>query len=247
MRDRAVALLLASLLAACTVGPRYEEPETPMPVRFDQATAEAAAEPADTGALGRVRQHGARRADRARARGEHHDRAGQCPPGGEPRLFRHLRLLLVPDRHHGRGPPALAVQQRRPVRAARRIQQRRVPRGLRRHLGDRPVRLAAQRVQFPGPAHRCRCSRTRGCAADDRRGDRAGLVRDDRRARAPRAAAPAAREPAGERPHPRRAGRSRGARARSTSPSRKPRCAASPPRCRRPRPTSCARSSASRC
>lgn len=44
MRNRA-ALLLPVLLAACTVGPRYEEPETPMPAGFDQATTEAAAEP----------------------------------------------------------------------------------------------------------------------------------------------------------------------------------------------------------
>ncbi len=49
MLDRAATLLVASLLAACTVGPRYDEPETPMPVRFDQATAEATAEPAGQG------------------------------------------------------------------------------------------------------------------------------------------------------------------------------------------------------
>jgi len=49
MRNRTVALLIPALLTACTVGPRYDEPETPMPARFDQATAEAAAEPAASG------------------------------------------------------------------------------------------------------------------------------------------------------------------------------------------------------
>ena len=49
MRSRAAALLAPALLAACTVGPRYEEPETPMPVRFDQATTEATAEPVGSG------------------------------------------------------------------------------------------------------------------------------------------------------------------------------------------------------
>ena len=40
-------LLLPALLAACTVGPRYEAPpDMPTPVHFDQATAEASAEPA---------------------------------------------------------------------------------------------------------------------------------------------------------------------------------------------------------
>jgi multidrug efflux system outer membrane protein len=43
MRERVTALLLPALLAACTVGPRYEKPDTPMAARFDQATAEAAA------------------------------------------------------------------------------------------------------------------------------------------------------------------------------------------------------------
>jgi multidrug efflux system outer membrane protein len=43
MRERVTALLLPALLTACTVGPRYEKPDTPMAARFDQATAEAAA------------------------------------------------------------------------------------------------------------------------------------------------------------------------------------------------------------
>ena len=34
------------ILAACTVGPRYERPEMPVPAQFDQAAAEAALEPA---------------------------------------------------------------------------------------------------------------------------------------------------------------------------------------------------------
>lgn len=41
--------LLALLATACTVGPRYEEPETPVPARFDQATAEATAQPVGSG------------------------------------------------------------------------------------------------------------------------------------------------------------------------------------------------------
>ena len=47
MRKPAVTLPLLALLTACTVGPRYEEPpEVATPARFDQATAEATAEPA---------------------------------------------------------------------------------------------------------------------------------------------------------------------------------------------------------
>ena len=48
MRNAAAALV-ALALAACTVGPRYEEPDTPMPARFDQATAEATAEAVGAG------------------------------------------------------------------------------------------------------------------------------------------------------------------------------------------------------
>ena len=47
MLKRAPAFLLPALLAACTVGPRYEEPpDLATPARFDQATAEATADPA---------------------------------------------------------------------------------------------------------------------------------------------------------------------------------------------------------
>jgi outer membrane protein, multidrug efflux system len=49
MHKSCTALLLPLLLAACTVGPRYDEPETPIPGRFDQATAETTAEPAGSG------------------------------------------------------------------------------------------------------------------------------------------------------------------------------------------------------
>jgi multidrug efflux system outer membrane protein len=45
MRNRAAALLAPALLAACTVGPRYEEPATPVAARFDQASESATAEP----------------------------------------------------------------------------------------------------------------------------------------------------------------------------------------------------------
>jgi multidrug efflux system outer membrane protein len=40
------ALALPVLLAACTVGPRHRVPEAPLPAQFDQATAEAAQQPA---------------------------------------------------------------------------------------------------------------------------------------------------------------------------------------------------------
>lgn len=46
MRSRVASLLIAGLVAACTVGPRYEEPDMPVAEHFDQATAEAAAESA---------------------------------------------------------------------------------------------------------------------------------------------------------------------------------------------------------
>jgi multidrug efflux system outer membrane protein len=49
MRSSLPAALLALLLTACTVGPRYDEPESAMPARFDQAPPEAAAEPAGQG------------------------------------------------------------------------------------------------------------------------------------------------------------------------------------------------------
>jgi multidrug efflux system outer membrane protein len=48
MRERLAALVLPALVAACTVGPRYEEPKTDTPAKFDQATADAASEPAGT-------------------------------------------------------------------------------------------------------------------------------------------------------------------------------------------------------
>jgi multidrug efflux system outer membrane protein len=49
MRNRAALALAPALLAACTVGPHYEAPATAIPARFDQATAEATAEPAGSG------------------------------------------------------------------------------------------------------------------------------------------------------------------------------------------------------
>ncbi|HEX9706955.1 MAG TPA: TolC family protein [Steroidobacteraceae bacterium] len=45
MRNLLAAALLP-VLAACTVGPRHVVPETPLPARFDQASSEAAVEPA---------------------------------------------------------------------------------------------------------------------------------------------------------------------------------------------------------
>ena len=46
MRSRTAAPALLALVAACTVGPKYREPELETPAKFDQATAEATAEPA---------------------------------------------------------------------------------------------------------------------------------------------------------------------------------------------------------
>ena len=120
--------------------------------------------------------------------------------------------------------------------------------GFDAQLGDRPVRLAAQRVPRHRPAHRGGRGRARRRAALDRRRDRAGLVRDDRRARAPRAAA---------RSSSRTWRTTSGSSTRASMPAartaldlaqaeaqtaRRRRLA-----CRSPRPTSCARSSGSRC
>ncbi len=46
MARRIAILSLPVLLAACTVGPRYESPELPVPAQFDQVSAEAPVEPA---------------------------------------------------------------------------------------------------------------------------------------------------------------------------------------------------------
>ena len=46
MRSRIAVLVLPAVLAACTVGPRYKEPEIATPEHFDQSTAEATAEQA---------------------------------------------------------------------------------------------------------------------------------------------------------------------------------------------------------
>ena len=46
MRSALPPALALGLMTACTVGPRYEEPDLPAPVKFDQSTAEATAEPA---------------------------------------------------------------------------------------------------------------------------------------------------------------------------------------------------------
>jgi multidrug efflux system outer membrane protein len=48
MRNLLLAAVTALTASACTVGPRYREPETPMPARFDQAGAEATATPAES-------------------------------------------------------------------------------------------------------------------------------------------------------------------------------------------------------
>ncbi len=45
MNKRLATLALAVLLAACTIGPRHRVPEMPLPVQFDQAPAEATAQP----------------------------------------------------------------------------------------------------------------------------------------------------------------------------------------------------------
>ncbi|HLG53192.1 MAG TPA: TolC family protein, partial [Steroidobacteraceae bacterium] len=49
MRDAITLLPVVALIAACTVGPRYVQPEAPLPSGFDQTSAEAAAQPAGSG------------------------------------------------------------------------------------------------------------------------------------------------------------------------------------------------------
>ncbi len=44
--SKAILVLLVALLASCTVGPRHRVPEMPLPGQFDQAPAEATAQPA---------------------------------------------------------------------------------------------------------------------------------------------------------------------------------------------------------
>jgi len=46
MNRRLAALALPALLTACTIGPRHRVPDMPLPVQFDQATAEATTQPA---------------------------------------------------------------------------------------------------------------------------------------------------------------------------------------------------------
>ena len=46
MRDAVALLPVVALIAACTVGPRYVQPEASLPPGFDQTSAEAAAQPA---------------------------------------------------------------------------------------------------------------------------------------------------------------------------------------------------------
>ncbi|MDH4259674.1 MAG: efflux transporter outer membrane subunit [Gammaproteobacteria bacterium] len=46
MRKALALLPVVALITACTVGPHYHRPETPLPAKFDQATAEAALQPA---------------------------------------------------------------------------------------------------------------------------------------------------------------------------------------------------------
>lgn len=45
MNRRLAVLALPALLAACTIGPRHRVPEMPLPAQFDQAPAEATAQP----------------------------------------------------------------------------------------------------------------------------------------------------------------------------------------------------------
>jgi multidrug efflux system outer membrane protein len=49
MHKGLLAFGMAGLLTACTIGPRHRVPETPLPVHFDQAQAEATAQPAGSG------------------------------------------------------------------------------------------------------------------------------------------------------------------------------------------------------
>ncbi len=240
-------LLVPLLLAACTVGPRYEEaPDTATPVAFRPGDGRGDGRTRGFGTLAGIRQRRARQADHARAGCQHDHRAGFGPAGRDPGAVRPVRLFLVPDGHGGRRPAEGAVQLRRPARS-RRHPHRHLARGIRCAVGNRPVRLAAERVSRDRPPHRGGRSRPRRRAALDRRGDGASLVLHDRRARAPRAAARAAREPGGqhqdphgarecrkfERPRP-RAGRGAAARRRGVASARRGRPGARRAAARRP-------------
>ena len=204
MRKSAAALPLLALLAACTVGPRYEEPpDMATPAHFDQATAEATAEPAGSELW---RGFGSTELDKliARALAANTTIAQASARLAETRAMSGLSVYYWFPTVTAAGDRQKAqFSSRRPARA-RRHPHRHLARGIRRAVGNRPVRLAAQRVPRDRPAHRGGRGGPRRCAAVDRRGDGAGLVRDDRRARAPRAAAAAARKPGGEHPDPRR-------------------------------------------
>ena len=70
-------------------------PEMPLPGQFDQATGRSDGAAGGLETLGGFRQQRARRADRARARGQHDDRAGGRPPRRKPRALSGLSVYSL--------------------------------------------------------------------------------------------------------------------------------------------------------
>ncbi len=242
-----ICLALACRLPAPS-GPRYEEPETPVPVQFDQATAEATAEP---GRLELWAGFGSAELDALIARAlEANTTIAQAEraPRGEPRALRHIRLLLVPDRHHGRRPAALAVQ--RPTTRSRRP-------------AASPATSIAPASTRPGRSTcSARCA-TSTASQDSRTEAEAAALADAQLSIVAETAQAwfamigarerlalqrrAAREPAGERAHPRRPGACRQLERPRPRPGGGRDAQRRRLRAARPRPTWCARSSGSRC
>ena len=107
-----LAVAVRALLAACTVGPRHVARDAAAGgVRPGHARGRRGA--AARGLEG-LRQPGARCADRARARGQPHHRAGSARLAEDARAVAACRSALVPDRHRRRRaaqePPAATIR-----------------------------------------------------------------------------------------------------------------------------------------
>ena len=86
MRSRVATLLLTGLVTACTVGPRYQEPELRDAGAFRPGNHGSGRRARRLKALVRVRKRRARRDHHPRARGQHDDRAGGSSPQRGSRL-----------------------------------------------------------------------------------------------------------------------------------------------------------------
>ncbi len=247
MRNRA-ALLLPVLLAACTVGPalRRARDADARRLRPGDRRSGRANPPART--LGRIRQQRTRRADHARARGQHDDRAGRRAPRTRPAPLGLSVYYWFPTVTAVARPREGAVQHRGPVRAARRVSTDTYRAGfdasweidlfgsLRNEY--RAIRTGGSRRDVPSLADAQLSIVAETAQAWF------SLIGARERLALRRAAA---REPAGQRPDPDARASTPAVRTGSTSRRPRRRCAASPLPCRSPRPTSCARNSGSRC